>query len=141
MTQPPHDEPTAAGPEELREQVEHTRAELGQTVEALAAKADVKARAQEKAAEARQQATAKAGELKEQAGVKAGELKAKAAQAAAQVQGKIPDPVKDRAVQAAGRSARRRPGPARCGRRRRPSRYGTRPPRARSWPATTATCC
>ncbi|KAF5993697.1 hypothetical protein FNV65_40950 [Streptomyces sp. S1A1-8] len=34
MNQPPHDEPTAASPEELREQVEQTR--TGQTVEALA---------------------------------------------------------------------------------------------------------
>jgi transcriptional regulator len=34
-------------PEELRREIEQTRAELGETVEALAAKADVKARAQE----------------------------------------------------------------------------------------------
>lgn len=38
MTQPPNDEPTASSPEELREQVEQTRSELGETVEALAAK-------------------------------------------------------------------------------------------------------
>jgi hypothetical protein len=34
-------------PEALRREIEQTRAELGETVEALAAKADVKARAQE----------------------------------------------------------------------------------------------
>jgi hypothetical protein len=54
MTEPPHDEPTASSPEELREQVEHTREELGQTVETPAAKTDVKARAQEKAAEVKE---------------------------------------------------------------------------------------
>jgi uncharacterized protein YPO0396 len=36
--------PTAAG--QLRDEIQHTRAELAETVEALAAKADVKARAQ-----------------------------------------------------------------------------------------------
>ncbi|MEU6093080.1 DUF3618 domain-containing protein [Streptomyces sp. NPDC047085] len=109
MTQPPHDEPTAAGPAELREQVEHTREELGQTVQALAAKTDVKARAQEKAAEAKEQAAAKAGELKEQATVKAGELKAKAAEQAraktAQAgqlwEEKTPDPVRQKTAQGA----------------------------------------
>ncbi len=34
-------------PEALRREIEQTRAELGETVEALAAKADVKARAQD----------------------------------------------------------------------------------------------
>ncbi|WP_181798090.1 DUF3618 domain-containing protein [Streptomyces sp. WELS2] len=82
MTQPPHDEPTASGPEELREQVELTRQELGETVEALAAKTDVKARAKEKAAEVRQQAS----EVTEQAA-------AKAAQAGRLLQEKTPEPV------------------------------------------------
>ncbi|WP_320774695.1 DUF3618 domain-containing protein [Streptomyces sp. CRN 30] len=36
----------AKGPDELRRQIEETRAALGDTVEELAAKADVKARAQ-----------------------------------------------------------------------------------------------
>lgn len=36
----------AKGPDELRRQIEETRARLGDTVEELAAKADVKARAQ-----------------------------------------------------------------------------------------------
>jgi hypothetical protein len=43
--------------QELTEEIERTRAELGDTVGALAAKADVKARAQEKAAGARQTIT------------------------------------------------------------------------------------
>ncbi|MFJ4487349.1 DUF3618 domain-containing protein [Streptomyces longwoodensis] len=54
------------GPEELRERVERTRAELGRTVQALAAKADVKARAREKAAEAGRHASRTVGELKAQ---------------------------------------------------------------------------
>jgi len=54
-------------PEEIRDDIEQTRDELGETVAALAAKTDVK-----------QQAHAKADELKEQAGAKAQEMKAKA---------------------------------------------------------------
>ncbi|MEU0787334.1 DUF3618 domain-containing protein [Streptomyces sp. NPDC006173] len=90
MTHTPADQhaPTLA---ELREQIEHTRHELGGTVQALADKTDVKARAQQKA-----------GELKDQAAVKAGELKVQAAKATSQVQEKLPDPVKEKAAQAAG---------------------------------------
>lgn len=44
---------TATDPQELRAQVEDLRAELGETVQALAAKADVRSRAQAKAARAR----------------------------------------------------------------------------------------
>jgi ElaB/YqjD/DUF883 family membrane-anchored ribosome-binding protein len=47
---------TPTGPDELRRDIEQTRAELGETVEALAAKADVKARAQEAAQEAADEA-------------------------------------------------------------------------------------
>ena len=38
-------------PEELKQEIERTRAQLGETVEALAAKADVKGRAQRRATE------------------------------------------------------------------------------------------
>ena len=101
MTQPPHDEPTASSPQELREQVEQTRIELGKTVEVLAAKADVKARAREKATEVKEQAVAKASELKGQAALKSGELREKATGLARQAQDRLPDPVKGKAVQAA----------------------------------------
>lgn len=94
MTQPPHDEPTATSPAELREQVEQTRHELGDTVQALADKSDVKARAQDKAAALKEQATAKTAELSEQ-------TKAKAAQAAQMLQDKLPGPLKDKAALAA----------------------------------------
>ena len=43
---------TAQNPEQLRAEIEQTRADLGQTVEALAAKTDVTARAKEAAADA-----------------------------------------------------------------------------------------
>ena len=42
------EESTPSDPEEIREQIEVTRAELGETVEALAAKADVKAQVKDK---------------------------------------------------------------------------------------------
>ncbi|MGX1128292.1 FtsZ-interacting cell division protein ZipA [Streptomyces glaucescens] len=93
MSEPPNGKKTASSPEELREQVARTRSELGDTVEAIAAKSDVKSRAQEKATEVREQAAAKAGELK-----------AKAADMAHQVQDKLPEPVKDKAAQAAGQA-------------------------------------
>ena len=81
MTQPPHDEPTAAGPEELREQVERTRRHLGDTVEERAGRTDVKARAQEKAA-------AKASEL-------SGQARATADRAGRMWRDKDPRPVRD----------------------------------------------
>ncbi|MEU3093212.1 DUF3618 domain-containing protein, partial [Streptomyces massasporeus] len=74
MTQPPHDEPTARSQEELREQVEHTRHELGDTVQALADRADVKTRAREKAVAVREQAGAKAQEWSGQARAKAAQV-------------------------------------------------------------------
>ncbi|HEX9358050.1 MAG TPA: DUF3618 domain-containing protein [Streptosporangiaceae bacterium] len=50
----------APGTEELQEQTEQTRAELADTVEALAAKTDVKGRAKEKATQLKLQAQQKA---------------------------------------------------------------------------------
>ncbi|MFF3418177.1 DUF3618 domain-containing protein [Streptomyces sp. NPDC002698] len=91
MTQMPADRQSAPSPDQLREQIEHTRHDLGVTVQALADKTDVKARARQRA-----------GELKEQAVVKADELKAHAAKATSQVRAKLPDPVNDKAAQAAG---------------------------------------
>ena len=105
MTQPPHDEPTARSQEELREQVEHTRHELGDTVQALADRADVKTRAREKAVAVREQAGAKAHEWSGQAGAKAqewsGQAGAKAAHVAHTVEEKLPEPVKQKGAAAA----------------------------------------
>jgi hypothetical protein len=55
----------------LREDIARTRAELGETVEALAAKADVKARAQEKVDETKARAAQAAVEVKDKAREKA----------------------------------------------------------------------
>lgn len=52
-------------PEALRREIEQTRAELGETVEALAAKADVKARAQDAVDDVKQRVHEAAGEAKE----------------------------------------------------------------------------
>jgi hypothetical protein len=49
----------------LRSEIEQTRAELGETVEELAARADVKARAKEKVDETKARAVATAAEAKE----------------------------------------------------------------------------
>ena len=49
-------------PEEIRREIARTRAELGETVEALATKADVKGQAKQKVAEARHSASAKKDE-------------------------------------------------------------------------------
>ncbi|MFD6294691.1 DUF3618 domain-containing protein [Streptomyces sp. NPDC060235] len=92
MTHTPADQ-HAPTPAELREQIEHTRHALGDTVQALADKADVKARTQQKA-----------GALMEQAVVKADELKDLAATASSQVQNKVPDPVKKKAAPATGQA-------------------------------------
>lgn len=55
----------------LRSEIEQTRADLGETVEALAAKADVKARAQEKVADVKARAAEAAAEAKDKAREKA----------------------------------------------------------------------
>ena len=52
-------------PEELREQIEEDREQLGETVEALAQKADVKGQVQEKVAERKEQLGAAAEQAKQ----------------------------------------------------------------------------
>jgi hypothetical protein len=52
--------------EALRREIERTRAELGETVEALSHKADVKTQAREKAEQAKEQARQKADLAKKQ---------------------------------------------------------------------------
>jgi ElaB/YqjD/DUF883 family membrane-anchored ribosome-binding protein len=56
-TQPPDD------PQQLREEIERTRLDLGDTVAALAEKTDVKARARDKVAEVRQNVNDRRTEL------------------------------------------------------------------------------
>jgi hypothetical protein len=69
MTRTTWDGEVAAGtmtddPEALRAQIERTRSELGETVEALVAKADVRARAREKFAGMTARAGRKASEAR-----------------------------------------------------------------------------
>ncbi len=59
--------------DDVRADIERTRQQLGETVEALAAKADVKARARQKVSEAREQATARVSRLRGQAAARAGQ--------------------------------------------------------------------
>ncbi|WP_432075274.1 DUF3618 domain-containing protein [Streptomyces wuyuanensis] len=93
MSEPIHEGRTASDAEELREQVEQTRHELGQTVQALADKADVKARGQ-----------AKAAEVKDRAVHTAGELRHKAAEGAARLRDSLPGTVTEKASRTAGQA-------------------------------------
>jgi vacuolar-type H+-ATPase subunit E/Vma4 len=68
----------ARSPEEIRADIEQTREEVGDTVEALAAKTDVKAQAREKVEEIKGTVRAKADEVKAKAQTRADEVKAKA---------------------------------------------------------------
>jgi Protein of unknown function (DUF3618) len=98
--------PADAPPDNLQaltEEIERTRTELGETVEALAAKADVKARAQEKAGDAKQAILDAGGRVKDQ-------VTGVTAQAAAAVWKRTPEPVR-RAAKRAADSARGRPAP------------------------------
>ena len=72
--------------EELERQIEDTRAELADTVEALAYKADVKARAKDRAAELRATVQEQARHGADQLGQTAGQLRVSAQNAAHQAQ-------------------------------------------------------
>ena len=89
----PGDSAVSDDPEQLKQEIERTREQLGETVEALVAKVDVKARARERmdelsqrwksmiaqlkdrAARARQQAAAWAAQARQQAAVRAGQAR------------------------------------------------------------------
>ena len=70
---------TPSSPDELRAEIAQTRADLGETAAALAAKADVKQRVKDSAAETKQKAAAKVDETKQKAAAKVDETKQKAA--------------------------------------------------------------
>ncbi|MFE9847022.1 DUF3618 domain-containing protein [Streptomyces goshikiensis] len=90
----PAPSPGTNGSAELREQVEHTRDELGLTVEALAAKTDIKAQVKGKTAAIKGQAAEKAVLASDQ-------IREKAGRAAQLVRDKTPDTVLERTAQAA----------------------------------------
>jgi len=62
-------------PQQLRQEIERTREQLGETVEQLAAKADVKSRAQTRAAELSRRVKAKASQAQQQAAAQAGRVR------------------------------------------------------------------
>lgn len=64
---PAVEEQDTRSPEEIRRDIERTRIELGDTVEALGRKTDVKGQAQERIAEAKSQAREKVESLKQRA--------------------------------------------------------------------------
>ena len=75
-------------PEQIRADIDKTRAELGDTVEALAEKTDVKAQAKAKVEDVKEQAKAKVEEVKAAAPESPGEAAQQAQAAAQQVQAK-----------------------------------------------------
>ncbi|MFI5672840.1 DUF3618 domain-containing protein [Streptomyces sp. NPDC051704] len=79
---------------ELRDQIERTRDELGQTVEALAAKADIKAQAKKKAAAVKGQAAEKAALASDQ-------IRQKGEEAVQLVKDNTPDPLLKKTAEAA----------------------------------------
>lgn len=79
------DSPTPADPQKLRAEIEQTRAELGDTVEQLAAKTDVKARAKQALGDAKGKARQTLTGLKDQAVHKAGVVSKKATTAKQQL--------------------------------------------------------
>jgi F0F1-type ATP synthase assembly protein I len=80
-------------PEQIREDIEQTREELGETVAAVAGKTDVKGQAKAKAEELKGQAGAKAKELSEKAKEVAPDSAAEGAQQAQQLAKENPMPL------------------------------------------------
>lgn len=131
------EEPTGASsvpddPDQLRQDIERTREQLGETVEALVAKADVKAQAKEKVgqltdrvkgttAQAKEQATARVAQTREQLATKAAgvkqaavtnvpakdQLQARATAVGGKVRDVTPEPVQQAARHAAARTSPR----------------------------------
>ncbi len=109
--------PAGLGPDQLRERIERTRGELGQTVDALAAKADVKGRARERVQGVTDTVKGRVGELRDRAtGLtgaareKASELTGSVKDRASTLTGTVHDTavgVRDKAVEAAPTSRHR----------------------------------
>ncbi|MFG2489223.1 MULTISPECIES: DUF3618 domain-containing protein [Streptomyces] len=94
MTNEPRTDIGTPTPDELREQVERTRDELGRTIEAPADKADVKAQVRDKTAVLKEQAA-------ETAGAVADRILSKTWHAAQLVKDTTPEPVLNKAGRAA----------------------------------------
>jgi len=83
------------GSDQVREEIEETRQDLGDTVASLAERADVKGQAKDKAAQAKSRVQDKVGAARQTASAKGGELTGKAKQAS-------PDSASEGAQRAAG---------------------------------------
>jgi Protein of unknown function (DUF3618) len=81
--------PPPSDPRQLREEILRTRAELGDTVEALAGRLDVRARAREAAAAARQRARDRAEAVTRAVAGRGAQLKEQIGGAAAQATGGV----------------------------------------------------
>jgi hypothetical protein len=95
--------PPPSDPRQLREEIRRTRAELGDTVEALAGRLDVRARALEAAAAARQRARDRAAAVTRAVADRGAQLKEQIGGAAAQATGGVGgEAAPDRASGASG---------------------------------------
>jgi uncharacterized protein DUF3618 len=89
------DATTPNDPQQLRAEIERKRAELGDTVQQLAAKTDVKARAKQAAGDATNKVQQKLTGVKDQAAQAAGAVKDKAATARYQLaDSDLPSPLR-----------------------------------------------
>jgi hypothetical protein len=80
--------PPPSDPQQLREEIRRTRAELGDTVEALTRKVDVRARAREAAASARERAKDRAAAVTQALVDRSAQLKEQLGDATAQATGR-----------------------------------------------------
>jgi Protein of unknown function (DUF3618) len=105
--------------QQLRQEIERTRQQLGDTVEELSAKADVKGRARAKAAElsgrvkggtsrAKEKAGARAGDMRSQLAAGTGAAQKRAAAVGTPVWEATPEPVRQAVTKGASTAKRRR---------------------------------
>jgi hypothetical protein len=107
-------------PQQLAEEIERTREQLGETVEQLAGKADVKTRAQDKASQLTGRLKGKAGQARQQAAATAGQVQRQLAdkttgprQKVVSVSRPVQDQVRQQAATAAARVSEVTPEPVR----------------------------
>ena len=90
-----------ADPDQIRQEIERTRDQLGETVEALVAKADVKAQAKERVGQLSDRLKDKTAQVKDTAAQAKDQATARVGQARSQLAGKTSD-AKTAAVQTGG---------------------------------------
>jgi ABC-type transporter Mla subunit MlaD len=93
---------------ELREEIERTREQLGETVEQLAAKTDVQGRARAKAAELAGRVKTTTAQARTQAAARFGNVRGQLQARAAPVREAIPEPVRRAVAKGASTAQQRR---------------------------------